>query len=177
MLPGNSKKKRIISQDDDSLSRFAPSDVEDDLQQEQQRRLSQRDFFVVNDTELWSEGQIENILSMLTEEFNNDKLCDPKINSELPKAINEDCGKKLTSEKLKVRLNKNLKLQNCDQLSPNLVNMEIFSNIPAHTRSQDVILQKMQKFLLKSAYPIVKILESILTRNNSNNIISLITCS
>ena len=34
------KKKRIISQDDDSLSRFAPSDVEEDLQQEQQRRLS-----------------------------------------------------------------------------------------------------------------------------------------
>ena len=47
---------------------------------------------------------------MLTEEFNNDKLCDPKINSKLAKAINEVCGKKLTSEKLKVRLNKNLKL-------------------------------------------------------------------
>ena len=104
------KKKRIISQDDDSLSRSAPSDVEEDLQQEQQRRLSQRDFFVVNDTELWSEGQIENILSKLTEEFNNDKLCDPKINSKLGKAINEVCGKKLTSEKLKVRLNKHLKL-------------------------------------------------------------------
>ena len=47
---------------------------------------------------------------MLTEEFSNDKLCDPKINSELGKAINEVCGKKLTSEKLKVRLNKHLKL-------------------------------------------------------------------
>ena len=47
--------------------------------------------------------------------------------------------------------------------------MEIFSNIPAHTRSQDVKLQKMQKFLLKSAYPIVKILDSILTSNSSNN--------
>ena len=132
---------------------------------------------MVNDTELWSEGQIENILSKLTEEFNNDKLCDPKINSKLGKAINEVCGKKLTSEKLKVRLNKHLKLQNCDQLFINLVNMEIFSNIPAHTRSQDVILQKMQKFLLKSAYLIVKILENILTSNNSNNRISLITCS
>ena len=65
---------------------------------------------MVNDTELWSEGQIENILSKLTEEFNNDKLCDPKINSKLGKAINEVCGKKLTSEKLKVRLNKHLKL-------------------------------------------------------------------
>ena len=47
--------------------------------------------------------------------------------------------------------------------------MEIFSNISAHTRSQDVKLQKMQKFLPKSAYPIVKILDSILTSNSSNN--------
>ena len=44
--------------------------------------------------------------------------------------------------------------------------MEIFSNIPAHTRSQDVKLQKMQKFLQKNAYPIVRILDSILTSNN-----------
>ena len=47
--------------------------------------------------------------------------------------------------------------------------MKIFSNILAHTRSQDVKLQKMQKFLLKSAYTIVKILDSILAINSSNN--------
>ena len=34
-LPGNLNKKRIISQDDDSLSLFAPSDVEEELQQEE----------------------------------------------------------------------------------------------------------------------------------------------
>ena len=39
-LPRISNKKIIISQDDDSLRRFAPSDVEEDLRQEQQRRLS-----------------------------------------------------------------------------------------------------------------------------------------
>ena len=47
--------------------------------------------------------------------------------------------------------------------------MEIFSNISVHTRSQDVKLQIMQKFLLKTAYPIVKILDSILISNSSNN--------
>ena len=47
--------------------------------------------------------------------------------------------------------------------------MEIFSNIPAHTRSQDVKLQKMQKFLLKSAYPIVKIPDSTLPSSSSSN--------
>ena len=47
--------------------------------------------------------------------------------------------------------------------------MEIFSNIPARTRSQDVKLQKMQKFLLESVYPIVKILDSILANSSSSS--------
>ena len=47
--------------------------------------------------------------------------------------------------------------------------MEIFSNIPAHARSQDVKLQKMQKSLLKSAYPIAKILDSTLASSRSSN--------
>ena len=47
--------------------------------------------------------------------------------------------------------------------------MEIFSNIAAHNRSQDVKLQKMQEFLLKRAYPIVKILVSILSSSSSSN--------
>ena len=78
-------------------------------------------------------------------------------------------GKKLTTEKLKIRLTKHLKPENCDQLFPTLVNMEIFSNIPTHNRSQNVKLQKMQKFLLKSAYPIVKKLDSILASSSSSN--------
>ena len=87
----------------------------------------------------------------------------------LLRQLTKSGGKKLTPEKLKIRLCKHLKPENCDQLSSTLVNMEIFSNIPAHTKSQDGKLQKMQKFLLKSAYPIVKILDSILTSNSSNN--------
>ena len=126
-------------------------------------------MFVVSDTESQSEGHTDDILCELTGKFNNDEICDSKINTNLANAINEVWGKKLTPEKLKIRLNKHLKPEKCDQLSPTLVNMEMFSNIPAHTRSQDVKLQKMQRFLLKSSYPIVKILDSILTSNSSNN--------
>ena len=132
MLPGNPNKKRRISQDDDSLSLFAPLDVEVDLQQEEDDPL-RKVIFVVNDTEPQTEGDTDNIIYELTEEFNYDKP------------------------------------ENCDQLFPTLVNMEIFSNTPAHTRSQDVKLQKMQKLLLESAYPIVKILDSILASNSSSN--------
>ena len=66
---------------------------------------------MVNHTAPQSEGHINDILCELTEEFNDDKLCDPKINLNLAKAINEVWGKKLTPEKLKIRLNKHLKPQ------------------------------------------------------------------
>ena len=128
----------------------------EELQEEEGDPL-RKVMLVVSDIEPQSEDHTDDILCELTEEFNNDELCGPKINPNLAKAINKVWGKKLTPEKLKIRLNKHLKPENCDQLSPTLVNMEIFSNIPAHTRSQDVKLQKMQKFLLKSAYLIIKI--------------------
>ena len=81
-LPGNPNKKRIISQDDDSLS-LTPLDVEEELQQEDDplRKV----MFVVNDTEPQSEGHTDDILCELTEEFNNYEICDPKINTNLAK--------------------------------------------------------------------------------------------
>ena len=114
------------------------------MQQEEDDPL-RKVMFVVNYTEPQSVSHTDDILCKLTE-FNNDKICDPKINTNLAKAINEVWGEKVTPEKLLIRLNKHLKPENCDQLFPTLVNMEIFSNIPAQTRSQDVKLQKMQKF-------------------------------
>ena len=105
-------------------------------------------MFVANDAEPQSEvhTDVDDILCDLTVEFNIEELCDPKINPSLAKTINEVWRKKLTPEKFNVRLNKHLKPKNCDHLSPTLANMEIFSNIPGHTRRQDVKLQKMQKF-------------------------------
>ena len=143
-LPANPNKKRIISQDDDSFSLFAPSDVEEELQQEEDDPFRNVMFVVSdNDIEPQSEGHTDDILCELTEEFNNDELCYPKIKPNLAKAINEVWGKKVTPEKLKIRLDKDLKPETFGQLSPTLVNMEIFSNIPAHTRSRDVKLQKI----------------------------------
>ena len=75
-LSGNPNKKRIISQDDYSLSLFAPPYVEEELQQEEDDPL-RKVMFVVNDAEPQSEGHTGNIFCELTEEFNNDKQCDP----------------------------------------------------------------------------------------------------
>ena len=80
--------------------------MEDDLQQEEDDPLREV-MFVVNDTEPQSQGHTltsDDILCELREEFNNNKLCDSKTNLNLSKAINEVCSKKLTPEKLKIRL-------------------------------------------------------------------------
>ena len=71
-------------------------------------------MFAANDPEPQSEGHNDDILCELTQEFSNDELYDPKINPNLTKAINEVWGKKLTPERLKIRLNKHLKPENCD---------------------------------------------------------------
>ena len=123
----------------------------------------QKVMFVVNATKPQWESHIDDILGKLTEEFNNDELCNPKTNP------NKVWGKKLTPEKLKISLNKHLKPENCNHLSPNINNMEILSNVPAHTMSQDVKLQKMEKFLLKRVYTIVKILDSTLASSSSSS--------
>ena len=45
--------------------------------------------------------------------------------------------------------------------------MDIITNIPVHNRGEHVKLQKLQKFLLESAQTNIKILESILERQDT----------
>lgn len=84
-LPSNTNEKRMTSQDDDPLSLFPPSAVEDELQGDEGDTL-RGVMFVLSETEPQPEEQtgfsIANgdILCELTVEFKNDKLCDPKIN-------------------------------------------------------------------------------------------------
>ena len=89
--------------------------MEEELQQEEDGPL-RKVMFLVNDAEPQSEGHTDDILCELTEEFSNDKICDPKINRNLAKAINEVWGRKLTPEKLKIRLNKHLSQSNQELL-------------------------------------------------------------
>ena len=67
-------------------------------------------------------------------------------------------------------MNERVKRKNCGQLSPTSVTMEIFSNIPAHNRSQDVKnCTKLQKLLLNSSESIVKIFDNILTNSSKQD--------
>lgn len=169
-MPGNANKK-IISHNDDSLSHFLSSYLKDGLQGDESDPLRSA-MFVFNETEWQPETKVsisnDDILCYLTEGFLNNELCDPKINLNLANKIKKVCSRKRTSDKLKIKRNKYLRPDICNQLSPSFVNLETLSNIPTHNRSQDVKLQRLRKFLLKSVCPIVKILGSILTSSQNN---------
>ena len=107
----------MISHDDDSLSLFAPYDVEDDLQREELGPLREV-LFLVNNREAQSEGHTKGLRKYCArrQKLNNDKLYDPKINPNFGNTIDEVWGKKLTEAKLKIRLHKRLKTEKCAQL-------------------------------------------------------------
>ena len=71
-LLDNPNKKRIISQDYDSLSLFASSDVEEELRKKRVTLLKW--LCLVSDTGVQSGGHTDDILCELTEEFCNDNL-------------------------------------------------------------------------------------------------------
>ena len=104
-LPGNVNKKIIISQNDDSLSLFPSSCLEDGLQGDEGDPLRSA-MFVFNETESQPETKVsisnDDTLCNLTEGFLDYELCDPKINRNLDNEINGVCSRKRTSDKLKI---------------------------------------------------------------------------
>lgn len=89
-MPHNTNKDRIISQDNDSISLLADSDVEDESKGDQDYPL--RWVMLVNETEQPETGvrtSNEHILRDLTESLKNDELFDLVINSNLANAMND----------------------------------------------------------------------------------------
>lgn len=89
-MPRNTNKDRIISQDNDSISLLADSDVEDESKGDQDYPL--RCVMLVNETEQPETGvrtSNEHILRDLTESLKNDELFDLVINSNLANAMND----------------------------------------------------------------------------------------
>ena len=89
-MPRNTNKDRIISQDNDSISLLADSDVEDESKGDQDDTL--RWVMLVNETEQPETGvrtSNEHILRDLTESLKNDELFDLVINSNLANAMND----------------------------------------------------------------------------------------
>ena len=154
------KSKSDDNEEDDYLSVDAStgydteiSDVELDADNDLRKVLKAgNDSKEQNSSE---EDAVDNLLN----DFNYEDKCDPKIEDKLSEAINKVWQQKLSKEKVKERLEKHYRPENCSQLILNKVNPELFTSLSKGKRSTDIKFQKLQKYNINAAIPIVKQLD------------------
>ena len=61
--------------------------------------------------------------------------------------------------------------QNCKFLCVPKVNLELWHDLPRHTKSKDLGTQEVQKNILKSAQPMVKLFDSVLVAQNERKML------
>ena len=103
------------------------------------------------------EASEEDAVDSLLADFSYSDKCHTKINEKLSNAVNSVWMQKLSKDKIKERLEKHYRPENCEQLIINKVNPELFTSLHRNARSYDIKLQKMQNYNIKAAIPIVKL--------------------
>ena len=74
----------------------------------------------------------EDLIKSLEADFQLEDKCQDKINPQLATAIDNVWRLKLSKEKIKERLDKHYRPENCEQLIMTKVNPELFSILPKH---------------------------------------------
>ena len=79
--------------------------------------------------------------------------------------------KKPLESKFKELQDKYKTLQNCKFLCVPKVNLELWHDLPRHTKSKDLGIQKVQKNIVKSAQPLVQLFDSVLVAQNERKML------
>ena len=82
--------------------------------------------------------------------------------------LNKMARSKLSEEKLKEKLNKYSRPQNCENLVGANVNPEIWSKVRPESRSRDLKMQKIQNTILKAITPLAELSDSLLNLKSKN---------
>ena len=130
-----------------------------------------------------SENEEDDPLDTLIDDFKLEDKCQGKISQKLADAVNSVWTQKLSKEKMKERLEKHYRPENCESLIVQKVNTELFGVLPKQARSRDIKFQKLQNYNLKSAVPIVQQLDALMkikpgeamTTKSLNNLKNLAT--
>ena len=92
------------------------------------------------------------------------------MGNKLAAMLNKMARSKLSEEKLKEKLNKYSRPQNCENLVGAKVNPEIWSKIRPETRSHDLKMQKIQNTILKAITPLAELSDSLLNLKSKNDV-------
>ena len=82
--------------------------------------------------------------------------------------VNDACSKKPLESKFKELQDKYKTPQNCKFLCVPKVNLELWHDLPRHTKSKDLGIQEVQKNIVKSAQPLVQLFDSVLVAQNES---------
>lgn len=89
----------------------------------------------------------------------------PNICELLAKRINSACTTKPVESKMKELEEKYLTPENCGQLIVPKVNLELWFDFQKSVRVKDLALQEVQKYIVKSAQPLLLALDKVLKAN------------
>ena len=85
--------------------------------------------------------------------------------------VNDACSKKPLESKFKELQDKYKTPQNCKFLCVPKVNLELWHDLPRHTKSKDLGIQEVQKNIVKSAQPLVQLFDSVLVAQNQRKML------
>ncbi|XP_071092915.1 uncharacterized protein [Haliotis cracherodii] len=106
------------------------------------------------------------ILDSLLEDYSCEGQVGPPINSKLAAAMNKMMFQKMGDEKFKSKTQAYDRPTNCDMLQASKVNPEIWGRLRAHTRSNDIKMQKLQTCLITATMPILQLTDTLLKVKN-----------
>ena len=102
-------------------------------------------------------------MNEIAQDFKSDEKTDPKVTQKLADIVNKRWTSKLEETKLKDKLLKYNRPDNCEQLKVPKVNPEIWSKLKHGTRSTDLRLANIPKVLVKVGSAVVKSTDTLLT--------------
>ena len=102
------------------------------------------------------------LLNEIAQDFESDEQTDPKVAQKLADIVNKRWGSKLEEAKLKEKLAKYNRPDNCEKLTVPKVNPEIWNKLKHVTRSADLRLANMQKVLVKVGSAVAKSTDTLL---------------
>jgi len=104
----------------------------------------------------------DTLLDEIAQDFESDKQTDPKVAQKLADIVNKRWGSKLEEAKLKEKLAKYNRPDNCEKLTAPKINPEIWNKLKHMTRSADLRLANMQKVLVKVCSAVAKSTDTLL---------------
>lgn len=103
--------------------------------------------------------------------FEEKESCSSDVADVIAQRVNDVCSKKPLESKFKELQDKYETPQNYKFLCVPKMNLELWHDLPRHTKSKDLGIQEVQKNIVKSAQRLVHLFDSVLVAQNERKML------